>query len=168
MHTVIEQECTGCELCIAPCPVDCISLETKAATIPPAPAPLLGRGCINCGQCIDACPVALQPDQLLKLSNAKAWAAAEALDLQRCIECGLCDRVCPSEINLAARFTEAKRTTAGLSAAEAEKQRIKTRYAAHQQRLIAVQNQADNRRADRLAKLRGKRTQPQATDGADA
>ena len=58
----------------------------------------------------------------------------------RCIECGLCDRVCPSEINLAARFTDAKRTAARLSAAEAEKQRIKTRYAAHQQRLIAVPN----------------------------
>jgi electron transport complex protein RnfB len=24
MHTVIAQECTGCELCVAPCPVDCI------------------------------------------------------------------------------------------------------------------------------------------------
>jgi electron transport complex protein RnfB len=24
MHTVIAQLCTGCELCIAPCPVDCI------------------------------------------------------------------------------------------------------------------------------------------------
>ncbi|MBT5967279.1 MAG: RnfABCDGE type electron transport complex subunit B, partial [Gammaproteobacteria bacterium] len=24
MHTVITAECTGCELCVAPCPVDCI------------------------------------------------------------------------------------------------------------------------------------------------
>jgi electron transport complex protein RnfB len=27
MHTIIEQECTGCELCIPVCPVDCIHLE---------------------------------------------------------------------------------------------------------------------------------------------
>jgi electron transport complex protein RnfB len=27
MHTVIEPDCTGCELCVAVCPVDCISLE---------------------------------------------------------------------------------------------------------------------------------------------
>jgi len=27
MHTVIEPECTGCELCIPVCPVDCIQLE---------------------------------------------------------------------------------------------------------------------------------------------
>jgi electron transport complex protein RnfB len=26
MHTVIEAQCTGCELCIPACPVDCISL----------------------------------------------------------------------------------------------------------------------------------------------
>jgi Na+-translocating ferredoxin:NAD+ oxidoreductase subunit B len=27
MHTVIERYCTGCELCVPVCPVDCISLE---------------------------------------------------------------------------------------------------------------------------------------------
>ena len=26
MHTVVEPLCIGCELCIAPCPVDCISM----------------------------------------------------------------------------------------------------------------------------------------------
>ncbi|WP_298191956.1 4Fe-4S dicluster-binding protein, partial [Metallibacterium sp.] len=26
MHTVLEALCTGCELCVAPCPVDCIEL----------------------------------------------------------------------------------------------------------------------------------------------
>ena len=30
MHTVIEAECTGCELCLAPCPVDCIDLRRIA------------------------------------------------------------------------------------------------------------------------------------------
>jgi electron transport complex protein RnfB len=27
MHTIIAAECTGCELCVAPCPVDCISMK---------------------------------------------------------------------------------------------------------------------------------------------
>ena len=26
MHTVLDSWCTGCELCIAPCPVDCITM----------------------------------------------------------------------------------------------------------------------------------------------
>ncbi len=32
MHTVIEAFCTGCELCIPVCPVDCISLEDATGT----------------------------------------------------------------------------------------------------------------------------------------
>ena len=151
MHTVIEADCTGCELCIAPCPVDCISLVPKTIAPPTAPVGLLGRGCINCGQCIEACPIKLQPDQLLKLSDANDWDQADSLRLQDCIECGLCDRVCPSEINLSARFTQAKRIAGELSAVEAEKQRIKERYQRHQERLIAVQNEAEDRRARRLA-----------------
>jgi electron transport complex protein RnfB len=26
MHTVVAQLCTGCDLCVAPCPVDCIAM----------------------------------------------------------------------------------------------------------------------------------------------
>ena len=34
MHTVVEAYCTGCELCVPACPVDCIVMEnaTGAAT----------------------------------------------------------------------------------------------------------------------------------------
>ena len=32
-HTIIEKECTGCELCLPPCPVDCITMpEIKEDT----------------------------------------------------------------------------------------------------------------------------------------
>ncbi len=27
MHTVLRSECTGCELCVEPCPVACIRME---------------------------------------------------------------------------------------------------------------------------------------------
>jgi electron transport complex protein RnfB len=156
MHTVIESECTGCELCIAPCPVDCIRLEPGPLPKVVQQPPLLGKGCINCSQCIEACPVALAPDQLLKLSVAQDWDAAEAIDLQRCIECKLCDRVCPSEINLAARFGHAKQMGRMRQAEIQEKNRIKARYAAHEIRLVARQSEADERRSARLARLRGK------------
>ena len=33
MHTVIEPYCTGCELCIPVCPVDCIALEPVDAKL---------------------------------------------------------------------------------------------------------------------------------------
>jgi electron transport complex protein RnfB len=35
LHTVAAQLCTGCELCIAPCPVDCISMvDLNPAAVP--------------------------------------------------------------------------------------------------------------------------------------
>ena len=39
MHTVIASWCTGCELCLPPCPVDCIELVAVAAL----PEPDLSR-----------------------------------------------------------------------------------------------------------------------------
>jgi electron transport complex protein RnfB len=42
---VVLELCTGCELCIAPCPVDCITMVARAAlpSAPPAPAPGANR-----------------------------------------------------------------------------------------------------------------------------
>jgi electron transport complex protein RnfB len=31
MHTILADRCTGCELCLPPCPVDCIHLERRSA-----------------------------------------------------------------------------------------------------------------------------------------
>ena len=33
MHTVIQSECTGCNLCIPPCPVECIHIVTVKSTL---------------------------------------------------------------------------------------------------------------------------------------
>jgi electron transport complex protein RnfB len=35
MHTVLASWCTGCELCLPPCPVDCIAL-VPVTTLPEA------------------------------------------------------------------------------------------------------------------------------------
>jgi electron transport complex protein RnfB len=32
MHTVIAAECTGCKLCLPPCPVDCITMSETGET----------------------------------------------------------------------------------------------------------------------------------------
>ena len=47
MHTVINELCTGCELCIAPCPVDCISIVPRASLKPPTPEPTPERNLLR-------------------------------------------------------------------------------------------------------------------------
>jgi electron transport complex protein RnfB len=40
VHTVLAERCTGCELCLPPCPVDCIELRPGAE---PGAEPTLNR-----------------------------------------------------------------------------------------------------------------------------
>ena len=55
------------------------------------------RACINCGDCVDACPMRLMPNFLGRFCEfCKYEEAAKQYDLFTCIECGLCAYVCPS------------------------------------------------------------------------
>ncbi len=55
------------------------------------------RACINCGGCVDVCPVGLMPNFLGKFCEfGKYDEAAEQYDLFTCIDCGLCAYVCPA------------------------------------------------------------------------
>uniref|UniRef100_UPI0025892C72 electron transport complex subunit RsxC n=1 Tax=Alcanivorax sp. TaxID=1872427 RepID=UPI0025892C72 len=56
--------------------------------------------CIRCGECMDACPVNLLPQQMYWHAHAHEWDKVEKLHLFDCIECGCCSFVCPSHIPL--------------------------------------------------------------------
>ncbi|NBF41474.1 MAG: electron transport complex subunit RsxC [Spirochaetes bacterium] len=56
--------------------------------------------CINCGRCIAACPMGLQPTALFKYIDHEEYEPARALGLSDCIECGACSYVCPAHIPL--------------------------------------------------------------------
>lgn len=78
--------------------------------------------CIRCGDCLDACPVRLDPAEMGLLARKGEWTwLRERHDLDRCFECGCCDYVCPSRIPLVQLFRSAKSqlaraATAGVAA----------------------------------------------------
>lgn len=65
--------------------------------------------CIRCGECSIACPVQLEPQDLLLAARAADFGALEHLELKDCIECGVCDAVCPSHIPLTELFRRTKK-----------------------------------------------------------
>ncbi|OLQ90666.1 electron transport complex subunit RsxC [Vibrio panuliri] len=64
--------------------------------------------CIRCGQCAEACPASLLPQQLQWHAKAQEYDKCEELNLKDCIECGACAFVCPSEIPLVKYYRQAK------------------------------------------------------------
>ena len=65
--------------------------------------------CINCGSCVRACPMHLNPCELGKMANKGRYEEmAESFHLNDCFECGCCSYVCPAAIPLVQSFRVAK------------------------------------------------------------
>ena len=57
--------------------------------------------CINCGECVRACPANVPVNMLVRLlENGLYEEAVEQYDLFSCIECGICSYVCMVRIPL--------------------------------------------------------------------
>jgi H+/Na+-translocating ferredoxin:NAD+ oxidoreductase subunit C len=65
--------------------------------------------CIRCGQCLDSCPVFLNPSQLGLFAQAGRYEEMRELHLNDCMLCGCCSYVCPSNIPLSQMFALSKR-----------------------------------------------------------
>jgi electron transport complex protein RnfC len=53
--------------------------------------------CIHCGRCLEACPLALEPDQVSVRVEAGRALETERYGANECYECGCCTYVCPAE-----------------------------------------------------------------------
>ncbi len=65
--------------------------------------------CIHCAECVNVCPLYLNPSRLGMLARKGRYEEMEAeLHLNDCFECGCCSYVCPSHIPLVQYFRVAK------------------------------------------------------------
>jgi electron transport complex protein RnfC len=75
------------------------------------------NSCINCGECVRACPARIQVNMLARfLENAQYEEAAARYDLLSCVECGLCSFVCTAKIPIFQYITLGKHELARLGA----------------------------------------------------
>ncbi len=65
--------------------------------------------CIKCGECVESCPMGLNPSTLGLLAAKREYdMMGEMYHLGDCFECGCCTYVCPSNIPLVQQFRVAK------------------------------------------------------------
>lgn len=107
-RTLIGGPFTGQECADPSIPVTADLGCVIAATASELPAPAAQRDCIRCGDCIDVCPVRLQPQLLYQFSRERDVQLLESHGLNDCIECGACNYVCPSLIPLSGYFRAGK------------------------------------------------------------
>ncbi|WP_306341624.1 electron transport complex subunit RsxC [Moritella sp. F3] len=120
--------------------------------------------CIRCGECAEACPVDLLPQQLHWYSQAKDVKKLADYNLMDCIECGACSYVCPSQIPLVHQYriakVEVRESDAELAAAAIAKERFEKRN----ERLALEKAQREQRQKDAAEK---RRATAKATTGED-
>lgn len=66
------------------------------------------RPCIQCGYCVEVCPVDMIPTLVDRFIRKGIDAELMRYGIFNCIDCNLCTCVCPSKIPLAANFKKAK------------------------------------------------------------
>ncbi len=54
------------------------------------------QACISCGECIDACPMGLEPNRVSQFVEVGRPLETEQFGVKECFECGCCSYSCPS------------------------------------------------------------------------
>ncbi|WP_339514817.1 electron transport complex subunit RsxC [Pseudomonas sp. RL_15y_Pfl2_60] len=123
-------------------------LLASSATELPAPAPAMP--CIRCGECAEACPASLLPQQLHFFALGQDHEQLKAHNLFDCIECGACAYVCPSNIPLVQYYRAAKGEIRDLEQKQLKAEQSKQRFELRQERLRLAEEKKEAERKARL------------------
>ena len=65
--------------------------------------------CIRCGECLNVCPMNLQPLYMYAYEKKQDVDGLNRLNVMDCIECGCCSYACPGKLPLVERFRNGKK-----------------------------------------------------------
>ena len=107
--------------------------------------------CIRCGQCSEACPASLLPQQLYWYARAEDHAGLEKHHLFDCIECGACAWACPADIPLVQYFRASKSAIHESREQQGKAEVARQRFEQRQARLEREERARETRRKERKA-----------------
>lgn len=58
--------------------------------------PLADNPCINCGACVQVCPMRLRPNMLSRYAEFGLYDNCRTEHIETCVECGMCGYICPA------------------------------------------------------------------------
>ncbi|MGE4299235.1 MAG: NADH:quinone oxidoreductase subunit RnfC [Desulfovibrionaceae bacterium] len=81
--------------------------------------PVADHQCINCGECILACPARIRPNMITRYSEFKLFDKTKGEGIDACFECGLCGFYCTARRPMLQYIRLAKKVLAACAAKEA-------------------------------------------------
>lgn len=132
------------------------------------PEPPPAQPCIRCGNCAEACPASLLPQQLLWFAQSENSAGLKAHNLFDCIECGACSYVCPSNIPLVQYYRASKGMIREAEREKIASDRARERFEARQVRLAREAEERKAKREARAAAAKAKAAEKSADENSDA
>ena len=117
---------------------NCVLVRKNVAPLPEMP-------CIRCGNCVDVCPVKLQPQELYWHASSENFSATQDYHLFDCIECGCCSYVCPSHIPLVQYYRYAKAQIAEKERKQDGADHARARFLARNERLEKQKHAANEK-----------------------
>ncbi|MGD8999144.1 MAG: electron transport complex subunit RsxC, partial [Granulosicoccaceae bacterium] len=118
------------------------------------PADEAARPCIRCGQCADACPAGLLPQELYWYAKARDFDKTREYHLFDCIECGCCAYVCPSNIPLVQYYRFAKTEIAQQERDKQKSDKARERHEFREARLEREKRERAERHKQRASALK--------------
>ena len=139
-----------------------------AATAEELPVPPPALPCIRCGDCAQACPASLLPQQLYFFARGDDHEQLQAYNLFDCIECGACAYVCPSSIPLVQYYRAAKADIRELQLKQQKAEHSRLRFEHRQERLRREEQRKAEERQARLERAARARQAQAAAPVAEA
>ncbi len=127
-----------------------------APTVEELPMPGQEMACIRCGECADACPASLLPQQLYWYAKSNDHEKLHEYNLFDCIECGSCAYVCPSEIPLVQYYRIGK---ADIRQQEQEAKKAEIARIRHEARQARLEREKEEREARNKAAAEKRKAQ---------
>ena len=71
--------------------------------------------CIQCGRCVDVCPMELKPLYFYKYAGTQNWAGMKQENVMDCMECRCCEFICSSKLPLVTMIKMGKNGVRGMN-----------------------------------------------------
>ncbi|WP_367682239.1 electron transport complex subunit RsxC [Buchnera aphidicola] len=93
--------------------------------------------CINCGYCVELCPVNLLPQEIFIYCKSSDSQKLKKLHFLDCIECKICEKVCPSNIPLVKYFIDQKKIESSINLEKKRKELFSYLFKKREKRLLS-------------------------------